>query len=644
MKSTLKIIFLHILLSISFLYAADDEYAQKEVAEKSPQKFVKTWRVADAFGRVDSTLVDTLHVNYQMTDAVNSFSIANSFNSNLGSPLQSKIFFERPAYQEFIFAAAYAPYIRTIDNATFYNTKSPFSNISFISGGSNFRKQDNTSFLFTVNVNKKLNFGTNIDYLFARGEYQKQEAKRFAGTLFGSYDGKRYSAKGIVALNDMTNFENGGLTDPSMITNPNVNVPPINMPVKIDAIANFKHNHVFFNHNYSLGFERQMKPDSTRTTTDSTEFVPVTVFTHTLRFDDQRKRFADRALDNIFYKNNFYPSQPFAKDTTAYQLLSNQVAISLAEEFNKWLKFGLNAYVRNEVERYTTMQFDTTALQRSTTSNIYVGARLSKKQGQLLTYDFGAEIDVLGSKLGSFVLDGNLSSDFVLFNNKVQLQAHATMQRRVMSAFHDYYASNYFRWNENFDALFTTNLGGKISMPDQRLWLSATVENISNYVFFDSLATISQNKGNIQVLAFDLRKDFKIAKFNLENNAVYQITSDPYALPLPALALLHNFYYLDKWFNNVLSVQLGVSMRYHTAYYAPAYMPAIGQFHSQEHTLIGNYPVLNVYANMHLKQTRFYIEYYHLNNLFGKGNYFSMPNYPLNPGTIRIGVSWNFYN
>ena len=631
-----------ILLCVSPLMANDDEYAPKQVKEISPVKYIKTWRVTDAFGSVDSLSVDTAHVNYQFDNAVDRFSIANAFNGNLGSPLQSKIYFDRPAYQEFIFATPYAPYIRTIDNATFYNTKTPYSNINFISGGSNFRKQDNISFIFTANANKKLNFGTDVDFLFARGEYQKQEAKRFAASLFGSYDGERYTAKGIIALNNMTNFENGGLKDPSMISNPSVNVPPINMPVNIDAISNLRHNHLFFNHNYSLGIERKVKANGVEL--DSTEFVPVTIFSHTLRFDDQRKRYADRGVEKDFYKNVFYSNLLQTNDTAAYQILSNQFSVSMAEEFNKWLRFGLKAYVRNEIERYTTMQFDTTALLHSTFSNVYVGGRMSKKQGELLNYDFGAEIDILGPKSGSFVLDGNLSSGFELFKNKVQLEAKAFMRRRVMSAFHDFYASNHFRWENNFDALFTTHVSAKISMPDQKLWLTGSVENITNYVYFDSLANITQNKGNIQVLAFNLRKDFRLGKFNLENNVVYQLSSDAYALPLPDLALLHNFYYLDKWFKKVLSVQMGASVRYHTAYYAPAYMPAIGQFHSQEKTMIGNYPIVNVYANFHLKQTRFYLEYYHLNSLFAKGASFSMPNYAYNPGIVRIGISWNFYN
>jgi hypothetical protein len=91
-------------------------------------------------------------------------------------------------------------------------------------------------------------------------------------------------------------------------------------------------------------------------------------------------------------------------------------------------------------------------------------------------------------------------------------------------------------------------------------------------------------------------------------------------------------------------MQVGVDMRYHTAYYAPSYMPATGQFHVQSDWMIGNYPVMNVYLNAHLKRTRFFVQYYHVNQLFMKGDYYSMPFYPIYPAILKIGLTWNFYD
>ena len=195
----------------------------------------------------------------------------------------------------------------------------------------------------------------------------------------------------------------------------------------------------------------------------------------------------------------------------------------------------------------------------------------------------------------------------------------------------------------DFANIYRTHVGGTFAIPTRSLSLDVSVENITKYIYFDSLAMPNQFSGNIQVLAFNLKKDFHVGKFTLENNVVYQVSSNTDALALPALSLYHNLYFDDKWFQ-VLSVQLGTNVRYHTLYYAPAYMPATGQFYSQSKTEIGNYPVVSVYLNCHLKRTRFYAEYFHLNNKFMTGDYFSMPGYPINPAFMKVGISWNFYD
>ena len=88
-------------------------------------------------------------------------------------------------------------------------------------------------------------------------------------------------------------------------------------------------------------------------------------------------------------------------------------------------------------------------------------------------------------------------------------------------------------------------------------------------------------------------------------------------------------------------------MRYFTKYDAPDYSPALGLFAVQQgenRTQVGSYPLVNVYANFHLKQTRFFVMMSHLNEGSGNANYFFTPHYPLNQRILRFGLSWNFNN
>ena len=104
--------------------------------------------------------------------------------------------------------------------------------------------------------------------------------------------------------------------------------------------------------------------------------------------------------------------------------------------------------------------------------------------------------------------------------------------------------------------------------------------------------------------------------------------------------------YLRFKIAKVLKVDFGADIRYFTKYYAPDYSPALGQYTTQDNGVnnieIGNYPIINVYANMHLKQTRFFVMMSHVN--YSDGNAFMVPHYPTNQSIIRFGLSWNFFN
>lgn len=598
-------------------------------------RFVKTWKLSDRFAVADSIPVDTVHLNYQISNPIDRFSIANSFNGNLGSPIQSKLYFDRPSNTDFIFSNAYYPYMMNVNNATFYNTKTPFSYIDYNTGGTTFRAEDHIKFLFTANVNKKLNFGTTLDYIYAFGEYDNQAAKRFSGSLFGSYVGKHYSATGVVSTNNLNNYENGGTVD-STIINPDNRATNL-IKTRLLGYSNYKQNQFFYNHQYSVGFERAVRinEDSVRM-----DYVPVTKFSHTFKFDDVRKRYFEPNTDSTFYAHTYLPLKQ-TNDTSALQTITNTFSISLVEEFNKWMPFGLSAFVENDIQQFSFNR--DTLINKMYQSTTKVGGVLSKQRGQRFKYNVLGELSLIGYKAGNFRIEGTMGGFFKLWKDSISLVADGFVRNDNPSYFLQHYNSNHFRWDNDFSNIYRTHVGGTFSIPTRLFSLNVSVENITNYVYFNSNALPTQYSGNIQVLSANLKQDFHVGKFALENNVVYQLSSQPGLLPLPDLALYHNLYYDDIWFK-VLSMQIGVNVRYHTAYYAPSYMPATGQFYNQSKTLIGNYPVFNAYLNFHLKRTRFFVEYYHVNNMFMKGAYYSMPNYPIDPTIMKMGVSWNFYD
>lgn len=407
--------------------------------------------------------------------------------------------------------------------------------------------------------------------------------------------------------------------------------------MNINAFANFKHNQIFYNHQYNLGIERDIIVNE-----DSiiTEYVPVTIFGHSFQLDDMRKRYYEESVENDFYENTYLPFT-HTNDTTSMLMIKNRFSISMAEEFNKWLKFGLSAYIENDIVRYGYMV--DSLLDSRFVSNTSIGAVLSKSTGKLLRYNIEGEMTLLGRRAGDMKLFANLNSSFNLWKLPIHLDANGYIKSIEPSFFHEFYHSNHFKWEQQMVKTYHTHIDGSLAIPKLYSKFNVSVENIANMIYFDKDAKPHQHSGNIQVLAANLRQDLHFGSFALENHVIYQLSSNQAVLPLPDITLYHNLYYHGLWFK-VLSMQIGADMRYHTAYYAPSYMPATGQFYVQDSFKVGNYPMMNVYINAHLKRTRFFVQYNHINQLFMKGDYYSMPFYPITPARFKMGLTWNFYD
>jgi len=628
----------YIFLVFIYLITSITAFAQ----EKSGYRYVKAWKLSERLAIPDSIAPDTIHLNFQDANPLDRFSIANSYNANYCSPVQSKIYFDRPDNTDFLFSNAYYPYINGLWNTTFYNTKNPLSNLTYNSGGSTFRKEENIKFLYSANLKKNLGIGTTLDYIYSVGEYgndnnPNQAAKKFSGSVFSYLNGKHYSYIGVATINNLKNFENGGIKDPLQITHPTSNVEAKDLVTNTTGFSAYRYNQFYFNHKYSIGFDRKIKvtKDSIRT-----EYVPVTYFTHTLRLNQISKRFYEKTADSAFYDNTYY-SYKQTKDTAALQTISNTFAISMAEEFNKWAKFGMTAYIHNDMERYTYLT--DTIMNHTWKSNTFLGGILSKQQGQRFRYIIQGEFGLIGSKSGTFSLDGDVRGNFKLWKDSVSLTAKGFVRSEEPSFFLQDYESNHFKWHNNFGRIFRTNVSGVFAIPTRKFSLKVSVENVKNYIYFDKAGLPQNNLDNIQIVSAYLRQDFSFKAFTLENTVAYQVSSNQNIIPLPDISLYNNLYYHGTWFK-VLNAQLGANFRYNTAYYSPSYMPATGQFYNQNTTKVGNFPVVSVYANFHLKQARFFIEYYHINQLFSNDAYFSMPLYPINPAIMKLGISWNFYN
>ncbi len=617
----------------------------KQPSEQTPtgvEPDVKAWKIDPRLGVADTVTVDTIPRDFEDDNPVDRYSIANSYNGNLASPLQSKIFFDRTKKTDFLFGIPYDAYFYAPNDFYFLNTKTPYSNLGYQTGSSAQQAEDHVKLLFSLNANKRLNFTGLFDYIYARGQYMNQSAKALIAALYGSYSSDHYNASGIFAYQKFDNMENGGLTDDRFVTDPTVTgqYATINMPVMLTgAQSGYQNVYFYYNQRYSIGFTKtiQVKKDSVRQ-----EFIPVTSFIHTLEYSSGSKRFREVGVDTTFFAHT-YISNKNHTDTAAEMSIKNTFAVRMDEKFNQLLHFGLTAFIESNYQRY--MHLNTSyLLTYSSEQNATIGGILSKYEGRIYKYDFQGDIVIEGPRMGDFHLKGNVGGFFPLGKDSVVLRARGRIESVSPSYFWDHYVSNHFIWDNHFANTFQSYVGGDLSLPKRHVSLGLQVANTKNMLYFNSDAIPAQFAQNIQVIAANAEIDLHAGPFVLENKGVYQISSNQAVLPLPTWSMFHNLYFKSTFFK-VLESQIGASVRYNSAYYAPNYMPATEQFYVQQKIKVGPYPLLNLYANFHLKQIRIFVEYYNLNASFmSNKSYFSIPHYPLNPMTFKFGFSWNFYS
>lgn len=627
--------------------------SDKEVALR-----IRSWSIDDVLGMKQQADLDTMSLNFQnMAVPERKDVVAASYLANIGSPFQSMIYKDRQAEESFIFMQPYDHWKTSNSEMCYINTTRPYTNGTYLTTVGNDRSQEeNFKFFFTANFNKRLNIGADYEVINSRGYYTNLASRDKIAHFFTNYQGERYQAHGRYSIHRFENYENGGITNDDYITNPLEmsggyrEYESLNIPVNLSNTFNLtKYNDLFFNHKYHIGFHRKdtMGQDTLEV------FVPVSSIIHTFQWDNGSKLYDSKTANLSYYDNVAHINRNYTADSVALMTLRNTVGLSLNEGFHPWMKFGLVAYAEHEYRRYGGISdralppdSDLDPFRQSHEHHenlLWLGGRLLSTQDSILQFNADARLCMLGERLGNFDVEGDLQSHFRLWKQLVGISAEGFVRNETPDYFYRRFYSNHYAWNQDLKNIYRVRAQGSLSFPSWNTLLTAGVENISHYVYFDHKAKASQYDGQIQILYAQWKQALAYRLLHFDFNVVGQWSSHQEVLPLPNLAAYANLYIRTR-LSKVMLTHIGVDCRYFSSYYIPAYNPALGQYHLQNEKKVGDYPYINVYANMHLKRARFFIMYTHGSRLFVDPNYFTTLHYPQNPSQIKAGLSWNFYD
>ncbi len=688
----------------------------------APEDRFRVWRLTDDFTHVDSIAVDTITDGFQIYNPILKNSFSNVWLGNVGSPYVSNLLSAQNYGSPFFFLNTVDAYFGKPEDIVYFNTRVPYTNITYIYSPPRSRPEENVRIFFTQNINSTLNFGFHYDLISAKGKYSYQKINNRKFIFFLDYSSYKYSLYASYFYNKNEREENGGLDNNNLelITNSekyNYEQPYV-IPMNYDDGKSGVYNNTFFVHqSLDIGkikirnkdFKHQAIKDTTNiaakntksvnnkknsitlsavnknksnkntialnndsinisntNTNDSLLTLPIASVFHTLKISKYEREFNIDKLSSFVNKQegiylplykNVYADSISTADTTLYYNIHNFFQIKFKEEANPILRFGLRGFIGNDIDIYKFQVQPTFYKDKDTEKlipnynshdtvfvNTYIGGQIFKNLGKNFWWNAGGKIWIQGYKLGDIQLKGELNTLYRIKKDTAGVFANALLNLKEPDFLLEKFYSNHFKWDNNFKKSKSIAITGGIKIPTRKLTLTWHSKSLTDYIYWGYDAVPVQTSKLITAFELSLKKDITWGPFHSNNKLAYQFTSDKEIYPLPDFTGISSNYFNFYVAKKVLQIQLGIDVRYHTKYYTPAYMPALGQFHLQKDYKVGNYPFLDAFVNLHLKRARIFVKLDHFNEYFSNKDYFLTYSYPYQPFTIKWGVSWNFYD
>jgi hypothetical protein len=535
-------------------------------------------------------------------------------------------------------------YQMTHDDVTYYQARSPFSSLYYVSGGEQILQVTHSQ-----NIKPNWNFGANYNRITSTGAYQRQRGDHLNAAIFTWYQSpsKRYNLFANALFNTLKAQENGGLTNADIFTkgstfskeSENVNLTA--------ARQLWRKSSILIKQTYFVGRIDTLDQEH------SEKVLPTNKISYTFRYDKDSYNFIGDNLGVQTVMPKGIIDSTFTNDSTTVRHVQNEFIYSF------FVRGKRSSFVKNELKvdlgiRHDFYQYAQYSRYRDLT-NYYNYTNTFQNTALVggLGYRFSNRIDLnvdaqqifQGRQIGDFLYEAK--SNLLLSNSIGRIVLGAYLQNKSPEEIYDRYFSNHYNWQNDFNHTKTINLSFKYLNDKYKFDAGAEYYLITDYLYFDQDGTngIKPNQlaGSINLLKVSAGKRLKFGKFNLESYLVYQKTDHPNILRIPELYTFNSFF-MDQTFFKVLRTNLGFDLRYNTPFQSYSYSPAASQFYNGNAGELKSEPVVDVWLRASLRKANIFVKYEYANqNLINRG-YYTVPGYPMQDSMLKFGVRWNFYD
>ena len=623
--------------------------AQENKNNAPKAKIIKQWHLSEDYSHEVPVTFDTLFSLFHRFRISEKTSPVNATLGNYGLPFYQINFFQRITDHDKYLYSYYYPFMYHPGNAMFMNTQIPFTEVVWTYGTPRETSEQTFRVRHTQNVNRYFNFGLVYDIIYSLGQYNFQRAEDKTFTFFSSYTGPKYKVYFSSGINSIISYENGGIPASETLNLQDTRKIPVILGSLNMAKSTLKDQNILLVQRYTID-GKEAAGDST--TQKKKGFLGLSgTFSHILTWERIRKTYFDDEPKSGFY-DSIYIYDGFTFDSLYSRELRNTVRFDFTTDETKKVRLQGGVGIMNELFRYSQIipthdinLADTTVWIKN--SNAIIG-RLYNNIGNKFSWNANGEMYLTGYRAGDFTLKGEIVKSFDWKKGTADWVISGRVMNRLPSFWYSQWGGNHFEWENDLKKEFRIDAGTGFTYPALNTDVQLKYAVIDNYTDFNTRAMPSQHGGGLSVAALTASKDFRLWKFHLGADIILQTSSNHDVLDLPLFAgrsvIYFEHHFRFKQTNGRLSSQIGAEAIYHTLYHPYAYMPATGRFYRQSEAEAGNYPFLNVFLNLKLKRTRFFIMLDHLNSGFMGEDFYLVPSYPMNVRMLRYGLAWTFYN
>lgn len=535
------------------------------------------------------------------------------------------------------------------DSVLYYNTTRPYSNFTYHLGS---KQEQLAEILHTQNIKPYWNVAAAYRKAASPGYYLWQRNATDNAMLSSNYTdpGLRYKLYVSFVYNKMQHDENGGMVADSFLNNPQYaerKAVPVNFYTTAYNNANRSPVRAFLREwNLRLDHAYTWGRKDTLYNEDSTAFEPRLHarfrISHQMNIGSQRFRYKDMKPDSLRYAplfNSAFASNDSVFSQQEWFYLDNRFLLNgiLGAGERQWV---FSAGAGNRLDRFQTDYLRGT--ENSNNVSNYLQGMLRKEATDKGQWDIDAQVKlfVTGPAVGNMLLDARISKDL---DRLGRLSIGAAQQINNAPYLYTMYRNQYWQRTASFSTESTTQLYAQYELPQYQL--SARFRNflLNNYLYFDALQMPAQYGTAFTLSQLSLRKEFRVGRWVLDNEILYQLLPASAPLNLPALLGRHQLSLESYIFKRKLQIASGVEFRYHSAYNPAFYSPYFSQFYYQNGYRLANQPDASVFFNFRIKRFRAFLMFDRITGFMGK-NVLITPGYAAQDAMLRFGFQWVMIN